>query len=66
MTVGSGLMTKESQFGNDKTDESRRKALEALDATPRRPPTYLSRRWTTGGGVTPSSRRDGTRRSTGS
>src|SRR6266852_9443749 len=30
MTVGAGLMTEEPQFGNDKTEENKRKALEAL------------------------------------
>jgi transposase-like protein len=32
MTVGGGLITEEPQFGNEKTEENRRKALEALES----------------------------------
>src|SRR5258708_3644834 len=32
MTVDGGPMTKEPQFGNEKTEENKRKALEALDS----------------------------------
>ncbi len=59
MTVGARLMTKEPQFDSSETEQTKRKALEALESRGSRHDAA------TAAGATPSSRRTGTRRSSG-